>query len=79
MSVDCKSPLASSFWISAGIPVTCWFKLLEIQFKTGVPKVNQNQTSCIASVLPYLNLRPPLAFSLVAPKDNITDQRVAKG
>lgn len=77
--VDYKFPLASSFWISTGILVTCWFKLLEIQFKIGVPKVDQNQTSCIASVLPYSNLRPPLAFSLEAPKDNITDQRLAKG
>jgi len=53
--------------------------LLEIQFKIGVPKVDQNQTSYIVSVLPYSNLRQPLAFSLEAPKGGITDQRVAKG
>lgn len=70
---------ASSFYFSAVILVTCWFKLLEMQFKVGVLKVDQNQTSYIASVLPYLNLRQPLAFSLKAPKDSITDQRVAKG
>lgn len=79
MSGWLQIPLAISFWISTGILVTCWFKLLEIEFKIGAPKVDQNQTSCIASILPYSNLRLPLAFSLEAPKDNITDQRVAKG
>lgn len=55
---------AGSFYFSAVILVTCWFKLLEMQFKVGVLKVDQNQTSYIASVFTLPEFKTTSGFLL---------------